>query len=82
VTIICLWHVSTEKESRELLPHKNDENATTSRSSSSVDSGGLKDYQQEETYKTSFKTVALCVSILLHLLSDNAFLIYVRDLIS
>jgi len=61
VTIICLWHVSTEKESRELLPHKNDENATTSRSSSSVDSGGLKDYQQEETYKTSFKTVALCV---------------------
>jgi hypothetical protein len=50
-----------EKESRELLPHKNDENATTSRSSSSVDSGGLKDYQQEETYKTSFKTVALCV---------------------
>ncbi|CAL9230040.1 unnamed protein product [Arabidopsis halleri] len=49
---------SSEKESRELLPHKNDENAS---SSSSVDSGGLNDYQQEETYKTSFKTVALCV---------------------
>ncbi|VVB14200.1 unnamed protein product [Arabis nemorensis] len=40
---------SSEKESRDLLPHKND--------SSALDSGGLK----EETNKTSFKTVALCV---------------------
>lgn len=62
MTIICLWHVSTEKESSKLLPHKDDE------STSLKNSGGLKDYQQEETYKTSFKTVALCVSILLHLL--------------
>ncbi|XP_010453276.1 PREDICTED: thylakoid membrane protein TERC, chloroplastic [Camelina sativa] len=43
---------SSEKESsRDLLSHKSDE----------ITSGGLKDYQQEETYKTSFKTVALCV---------------------
>ncbi|XP_010419795.1 PREDICTED: thylakoid membrane protein TERC, chloroplastic [Camelina sativa] len=49
---------SSEKESsRDLLSHKSDEITSTS----SVDSGGMKDYQQEETYKTSFKTVALCV---------------------
>ncbi|KFK25489.1 hypothetical protein AALP_AA8G121200 [Arabis alpina] len=45
---------SSEKESRDLLrPHRDDESA--------LDSGGLKDQLQEETYKTSFKTVALCV---------------------
>ncbi|KAL1199160.1 Thylakoid membrane protein TERC [Cardamine amara subsp. amara] len=49
---------SSETENRELLQHKNDESASTS----SVDSGGLKDHQQEQTYKTSFTTVALCVS--------------------
>ncbi|XP_010491968.1 PREDICTED: thylakoid membrane protein TERC, chloroplastic-like [Camelina sativa] len=49
---------SSEKESsRDLLSHKSDEITSTS----SVNSGGLKDNQQEETYKTSFKTVALCV---------------------
>ncbi|CAH8281537.1 unnamed protein product [Eruca vesicaria subsp. sativa] len=37
---------SSEKESRDLLPHKE----------------GLRDTLQDETYKTSFKTVALCVS--------------------
>ncbi|CAH2072947.1 unnamed protein product [Thlaspi arvense] len=52
----------TEKESRGLLPHKDDESASTSSSSSSIDNGGLRDNRQEETYKTSFKTVALCVS--------------------
>lgn len=68
MTIICLWHVSTEKERRDLLPHKDGESASTSSSSSSIDSGSLRDKGQEETYKTSFKTVALCVSILLQLL--------------
>ncbi|CAN8299408.1 unnamed protein product [Cochlearia groenlandica] len=53
---------SSEKESRDLLPHKDDESASTASSSSSIDSGGLRDNIQEETYKTSFKTVALCVS--------------------
>ncbi|KAL0716405.1 hypothetical protein Bca4012_065727 [Brassica carinata] len=43
---------SSEKESRDLLPHKD----------------GLRDTLQDETYKTSFKTVSLCVSIFLHLL--------------
>lgn len=51
--IVCLWwHVSTEKESRDLLPHKDDD-------------GGLRETLKDETYKTSFKTVALCVSIFL-----------------
>ncbi|KAG5376969.1 hypothetical protein IGI04_041565 [Brassica rapa subsp. trilocularis] len=39
----------TEKESRDLLPHKDDD-------------GGLRETLKDETYKTSFKTVALCVS--------------------
>ncbi|KAF8115931.1 hypothetical protein N665_0025s0368 [Sinapis alba] len=41
---------SSEKESRDLLPHKDD------------DEGLRRDTLQDETYKTSFKTVALCVS--------------------
>uniref|UniRef100_M4CXG6 Thylakoid membrane protein TERC, chloroplastic n=1 Tax=Brassica campestris TaxID=3711 RepID=M4CXG6_BRACM len=40
---------SSEKESRDLLPHKDDD-------------GGLRETLKDETYKTSFKTVALCVS--------------------
>ncbi|CAA7039827.1 unnamed protein product [Microthlaspi erraticum] len=43
---------SSEKERRDLLPHKD---------SSLADTGGLRDSRQEETYKTSFQTVALCV---------------------
>ncbi|ESQ41183.1 hypothetical protein EUTSA_v10013777mg [Eutrema salsugineum] len=53
---------SSEKESRDLLPHKDEESARISNSFSSIDNGSLRDHQQEETYKTSFKTVALCVS--------------------
>ena len=52
--IVCLWHVSTEKESRDLLPHKDDDAC-------------LRETLKDETYKTSFKTVALCVSIFFHL---------------
>ncbi|KAG5378676.1 hypothetical protein IGI04_026518 [Brassica rapa subsp. trilocularis] len=42
-----VWYVSTEKESRDLLPHKGEDE-------------GLRD--KEETNKTSFTTVALCVN--------------------
>ncbi|KAL0728243.1 hypothetical protein Bca4012_024336 [Brassica carinata] len=45
---------SSEKENRDLLPHKDDESGKNS----SIDN----DNRQDETDKTSFTTVALCVS--------------------
>ena len=58
IMFFCVWYVSTEKEKIDLLPHKDEDE-------------GLRDNnnnRQEETNKTSFSTVALCVSIFLHLM--------------
>ncbi|XP_010543350.1 PREDICTED: thylakoid membrane protein TERC, chloroplastic [Tarenaya hassleriana] len=52
---------SSENERTGLLPRTEADSANTSHSSPSLDSRGG-DSQIEETYKTSFKTVALCVS--------------------
>lgn len=61
ITFLC-GNVSTEKEKRDLLPHKDEDDFNNNR--------------QEETNKTSFTTVALCVSFFLHLLLLICFLFF------